>query len=257
MKSLTFFLLVLSLSIPFWILGAIAPDLTKVFPMQLPISALMAVCPLVAAVLLVYKERNRRGVRELLKSAFDFEKINHRKWYMPLIFLMPAMAVLSYWYVKLTGGLLTGYSPSFGAIFLFFLVFFVGAIGEEIGWSGYAIAPLQNRYGALKASVILGVIWAIWHVIPWSQAHQTPVWILWQSISTVFLRVVMVWLFNNTGKSVFGMILFHTMLNISPYLIPGDGGHYDPFILCIFLILTVVIIVFLWGSKTLAWYRYA
>jgi membrane protease YdiL (CAAX protease family) len=44
---------------------------------------------------------------------------------------------------------------------VFFFMFFMGAIGEELGWMGYAIEPLQNRWGALKASIILGFIWAI------------------------------------------------------------------------------------------------
>lgn len=252
MKSFTFLLLVLALSIPFWILGAIAPDFTKIFPIKLPISALMTFCPLIAAVILVYKERGSQGAKDLLSQAFDFKKIKDKQWYLPIVCLMPAIAVLSYFYAKFTGALILEPQTPALSIFIFFIVYFIGAIGEEIGWSGYAIDPLQNRFGALKASVILGVIWAIWHIIPWSQTHQTPVWIIWQSVSTVLLRVVMVWLFNNTGKSVFGMVLFHAMINISPYLIPNQGVHYDPFITCILLILTVIAIIFLWGSKTLA-----
>ncbi len=257
MKSLTFFLLVLALSIPFWILGAFAPDFTKIFPIKLPISALMTFCPMIATVILVYKERKIQGVRELLKLSVDFKKIKDKRWYIPIIFLMPIITILSYFFTKLTGLLIPESQTSVLSILIFFGVYFIGAIGEEIGWSGYAVNPLQNRHGALKASVILGVIWAVWHIIPWSQTHQTPVWIVWQSASTAFLRIIMVWLFNNTGKSVFAMVLFHTMINISPYLIPGNNGHYDPLVFCILLILTVAVVIFLWGAQTLARYRYA
>lgn len=257
MKSLRFFLLVLLLSIPFWILGAVAPDFTKIFPIKLPISALMTFCPMIAAAILVYRERRIQGVKELVSRAVDFKRINDKRWYIPIVCLMPAIAVLSYGYAKFTGASVSESQTPVLSLLIFFIVYFIGAIGEEVGWSGYAIDPLQNRHGALKASLILGFFWAIWHIVPWSQTHQTPVWIVWQSISTVFMRVIMVWLFNNTGKSVFGMILFHAMINISPYLIPGSGGHYDPFITCILLAVTVIFIVFLWGSKTLARYRYA
>jgi uncharacterized protein len=243
MKPLIFFLLVFALSVPFWVLGAIAPDFTKIFPINLPISALMTFCPLMAAVILVYRERKRQGIKDLLSRAFDFKRIKDKKWCLPVVFLMPVIAVLSYFYTKLTGVIIPETLTSVLSIFLFFGIYFIGAIGEEIGWSGYAIDPLQNRFGALKASIVLGVIWAIWHIIPWSQTHQTPVWIIWQSASTVLLRVIMVWLFNNTGKSVFAMILFHTMINISPYLIPGNGAHYDPFITCILLGIPVVCII--------------
>lgn len=253
---LPFFGLVYLLSVLFWILGAVGPDFTKIFPIKLPISALMTSCPLMAAVILVYKKQKSQGVNQLLWLAFDFKKVKDRRWYLPIVCLMPVITILSYEYTKFTGTLLSEPQTPDLYILIFFIVYFIGAIGEEIGWSGYAIGPLQNRYGALKASIILGVIWAIWHIIPWSQTHQTPVWIIWQSVSTVLLRVIMIWLFNNTDKSVFGMILFHTMINISPYLIPNQGAHYHPFITCILLIVTVVVIVFLWGSKTFARYRY-
>ena len=254
---LPFFGLVLLLSIPFWILGAIAPDFTKIFPIKLPISALMTFCPLIAAAILVYKEQKSQGVNQLLRSTFDFKEIKDKRWYLPIVCLMPVIAILSYGYTKFTGVLIPESQTPILYTPVFFIVYFIGAIGEEIGWSGYAIDPLQNRYGALKASIILGGFWAVWHIIPWSQTHQTPVWIVWQSINTIFLRIIMVWLFNNTDKSVFAMVLFHAMINIGPYLIPNRGAHYDPFIACILLILTVIVVVLLWDSKTLARYRYA
>lgn len=253
---INYFLLVFFLSIPFWILGFIAPDITKIVPINLPTSALMAVCPLIAASILVYKKRKSRGVKALLKQAFDYQKIRDKKWYFPIIFLIPIIALLSYWYLNFTEVLLPKSQLSFLSIFIFFFVYFIAAIGEEIGWSGYVIEPMQHKYGALKASIILGIIWAIWHIIPYSQAHQSVNWIVWQCIGTVFLRVIIVWIFNNSGKSVFGMVLFHTMLNISPYLIPKYGSHYDPFIFCMLLMIIVVFIVFLYDAKTLARFRF-
>ena len=177
--------------------------------------------------------------------------------YIPIVFLMPTIALLSYWYVKITGATKPEPQPSLLAVFIFFFVFLIGALGEEIGWSGYVTDPLQNRYGAVSASIIVGIVWAVWHIIPYSQMHHAQTWIIWQCISTVFLRVFLVWLFNNTGKSIFAVVLFHIMSNISPYLFPNNGPNYDPFIFAILLMVTVVIIIFLWGSKTLVRYRYA
>ncbi len=238
-----FFALVFALSFPFWILGALGPDTTKILPIKLPISALMTFCPLIAAAILVYKKQKKRGVKQLLKQSFDFKKIINKKWFMPVVLLMPAIALLSFWYAKFTGGILPQPQPSVFSIFIFFFVYFIGAIGEELGWSGYVIDPLQSWFGAFKASLILGIIWAVWHIIPWSQTHQTATWIIWQSLATILLRVIMVWLFNNTGKSVFAMVLFHTMINISPYLIPNYGSHYDPFIFAVLLFITVLVLM--------------
>lgn len=255
-SPLKFFLLVLALSIPFWLLGAMAGDLTKILPIKLPISALMTFCPLFAAMILVYKESKLRGVKQLLKRAFDNEKIKVKKWYIPIIFLMPFITLMSYWFMQMTGALLPEPQTLLLSALIFFFIFLIGAIGEEIGWTGYVIDPMQNRWGALKAGLILGSLWAIWHIIPYSQARQTPMWIVWQCISTVFLRIIMVWIYNNTGKSVFATVLFHAMINVSMFLFPNYGSHYNPFVGAIFIILTVVIVVFFWGTKTLARYRY-
>ena len=248
-SPLKFFLLVFAFSIPFWILGAVAVDLTKVLPIKLPISSLMTFCPLLAAMVLVYKESKLYGVKQLLNRAFDFKRVKEKTWFIPIIFLMPFITLLSYWFMNIAGvSMPDPQTPLFAAL-IFFFIFFIGAIGEEIGWMGYVIDPLQNRWGALKAGIILGTIWAIWHIIPYHQAHQTPRWIVWQCISTVALRIIIIWFYNNTGKSVFVAVLFHTMINVSMFLFPNYGSHYDPFVGAMFLVLTVVIIVFLRERK--------
>ena len=122
-SSLKFFLLVFLMSIPFWILGATTRDLTKILPIKLPISALMTVCPLLAAVILVYKEQKIYGVKELLKLSFDFQKIKDKKWYVPIVFLMPTIAALSYCYLKITGGILLEPLIPFLSVVIFFFVF--------------------------------------------------------------------------------------------------------------------------------------
>jgi hypothetical protein len=70
------------------------------------------------------------------------------------------------------------------------------------------------------------------------------------------LRILIVWLYNNTGKSVLAAILFHDMVNVSEFSFPNEGSYYDPFITGAILVVIVVIVTFFWGSKTLARYRY-
>jgi membrane protease YdiL (CAAX protease family) len=50
-------------------------------------------------------------------------------------------------------------------------------LGEELGWSGYAIDLLQARWGALGAGILLGSVWAVWHFVPLAQVHRSPGWI--------------------------------------------------------------------------------
>jgi CAAX protease family protein len=138
---------------------------------------------------------------------------------------------------------------------VFFIMFFISAAGEELGWSGYAIDPMQDRWGALTASVIIGVVWQIWHVIGDLQAHNPANWIVWHGLYSVPLRILMVWIYNNTGKSVFAAILVHNMDDVSWSLFPNYGSGYNPFITGMITIITAIIVAAIWGTKTLAWYR--
>jgi Type II CAAX prenyl endopeptidase Rce1-like len=128
---------------------------------------------------------------------------------------------------------------------LIFVAFFIGALGEELGWSGYITDSLQKRWGALGASVLLGLVWAAWHVVPHMQAHRSVAWMGWYALLTVATRVVMVWIFNNTGKSVFGAAVFHAMLNLSWFLIPDE--YFDPRIEGLIITFVAVIVVVVWG----------
>jgi uncharacterized protein len=103
--------------------------------------------------------------------------------------------------------------------------FFIAGLCEELGWSGYAIDPLQARWGALGAGLLMGLVWAAWHWVPLVQAHRSATWIGWWSLYTVALRVVIVWLYNNTGKSVFAASLFHAFSNVSGITL---ANYYNP-----------------------------
>lgn len=73
---------------------------------------------------------------------------------------------------------------------------------------------------------------------------------------TVVARILIVWLYNNTGKSVLAAILFHAMINVSVSVFPKNGSLYDPALAGALTAITAVIVTFFWGAKTLARYRY-
>lgn len=251
---LKYFLLVFVLSVPFWLIGGNQLPL----PVNLPVSALILINPVIAASILSYRRYGSNGLKELLKKALDYRKIENRIWYIPALLLVPSIYFSSYVLMRLTGlPLPDPIEIPFPMLPVFFLMYFIAATAEELGWSGYAIDPMQNRWGALKASIILGVVWQIWHIIGDVQAHHTATWIVWHSLYSVGLRILIVWVYNNTGKSVFAAILVHTTDNVSWSLFPNYGSHYDPFIAFIITAVTAAIVTFLWGPKTLARYRHA
>ena len=130
-------------------------------------------------------------------------------------------------------------------------MFFIAAIGEELGWSGYAIDPLQDRFGALGGALLLGVVWAVWHFIPLLEVPQSLAFIAWWSLGTVASRVIITWLYNNTGRSVFVAALFHTMMNVTIQLFPVNGSYYDPRITSLITTSVAVIVVVVWGARTM------
>lgn len=251
-SPLKFFLLVFVLFIPFLVLGA----MTRLMLLPgLPIAALGFICPVIAAIILEYRENKGAGVRALLKRSFDFRRIKVKTWYIPLLLLYPIALVLSFFVIRLSGTHLPAPFITLQSTLILFVVFFIAALGEELGWSGYTIDPMQERWGALKASILLGLVWAAWHYVPLVQANRSVMWITWWTLYTVASRVIMVWLFNNMGKSVFAMVVFHMILNVGWQLFPVNGSFFDPRITGLILAVVVIVIVVVWEPRTLVKYR--
>lgn len=255
-----FFLLVFVLAAPIWGISALTEQgLLRSLGTNLPFSALTFVCPIIAALILIYHEEKLAGIQKLLKRIFDLKSIRNKIWYIPILFLLPLLYSLSYGIMRLMGVPLPVPQTSLLTIVILFGVFLIAAACEEAGWTGYAIDPLQARRSALTAAMIVGVVWAAVHIVPDIQAHQTWAWIAGQRCFSVALRVLIVWLYNNTGKSLFAAILVHAMDNVSVYsLFPNNGGsYYNPAITAALTAMAAVIVTFLWGPKTLARFRFA
>jgi membrane protease YdiL (CAAX protease family) len=242
-----------------WLLGTFTEQgLLKDLGVNLPFSALVFICPLIAATLLVYCEEGLPGVRRLLRRVVDYRGVRPRRWYLPILLVMPALYALSYGIMRLLGVPLPAPQQAPLTLPLLFVLFSFSAACEEAGWSGYALDPLQARWGALGAALVVGIAWAAMHVVPDLQGHHTWTWIAGQRFFSVALRVLIVWLYNNTGKCVFAAVLAHAMDNVSVFtLFPNDGGsHYIPAITAALTAIAAAIVTFLWGPRTLARYRY-
>ncbi|WP_440107356.1 CPBP family glutamic-type intramembrane protease [Streptosporangium sp. H16] len=236
-----FFLLVFVLTMPFLALDAMGGP--QILP-GIPLSGLAFVCPALAAVALRYREDGIAGVRALLARSFDGHRVSVKAWYVPVLLLYPAVVTASFFLLRLTGTALPDPRFSLSLTLLLLLGFFVGALCEELGWSGYATQPLQERWGAVRAGLVLGAVWAVWHWVPLLQVQRSTSWIAWWSLGTIAARVIMVWLFNHMGRSVFAMTLFHMMLNVAWQLFPVNGSHFDMPLTAALMATVAVVIVF-------------
>ena len=241
-----FFLILLLLSLPFWWIGGAGGRLP--FATFLPVSALMTFVPMIAALVLVYRESGATGARAFVSQALDIDGIKGMGWVLTALLLMPVVFALQYGVLRFSGAALP--DPQFfpiAEVLAFLLMFIIGAIGEELGWQGYAFGPLRERWGALAAGLIIGVIWALWHVIPFAEMGRSGGWIAWHSLAMIAMRVIIVWLFANTGQSVLIAVLFHTMSNMPYGVLANYGSYYDPLVTALILTIVAAVIVALWG----------
>ena len=94
------------------------------------------------------------------------------------------------------------------------------SLGEEIGWRGFAFPRMQTRFGSVGASLIIGALWASWHIpgdiTRWSLLTQPNTYIgfLWFLGLTMIGSVLMGWVYNRTGGSILIATLFHMGLSI-------------------------------------------
>ena len=253
-------MIVYGLSIPLWIIETMID--VKGLPLDFQITDILsAFTPLIAACILVYKEEGKNGVKNLIKRILDFSKITKGIWFVPIILLPILIYTLIYLVIYFSGlSVPNNLDISFKAIPFLFILFFIGAVCEETGYMGYAVDTMQARFGALSASILIGTPWAIWHYPSIINQGHNFTWILWGTIGTVAVRVLIVWIYNNTQKSLFAAILFHTMFNLGKPFFPKDEIHNPlvdyPYVHYSVIAVVAVIVIYLWGSKTLARYRY-
>jgi len=216
-----YFGLTLLFSLPAYVLIALtgmniilSPD--KIFSF-IPLAVL---APLGASSYLTYKKGGWTAVKIFLRRSFDYKRIKERKGYVVFILLMPILFLIA-WGVGNT--LEMEMNPPLFPMVLFIvplIMYFFSALSEQIGWMGYAYEPLKQQYGIFKATSILGVFWALWHLPMYIFLFPNVGMLIAQLVAVVMLRFSIVWLFENTNKSVFIAILIHAIYNVCMSIFP-------------------------------------
>ncbi len=123
-----------------------------------------------------------------------------------------------------------------------------GPLGEEFGWRGYALPALTHRIGWRWASLIVGGVWALWHLplffIPGMAQANMPIALF--MASSVALSVIFARLSVNTRFSVLPAIMLHWSINAGSWAIPvtPQGGVMLPYYLVMGVLFAVAILVF-------------
>ena len=217
---LMYFVLALALTWILWWPAAL--EARGMISVPIPAQPLGAFGPLVAAVIVTAQESGRAGLRSLLGRILQWRVAPI--WYGVALLGPPLLYLVALALEVLLGG----QPPSLGSligvlpivvIIFGYMVFFV-ALGEEVGWRGYALPALQSRYSALVSSVILGALWALWHLPLFfnPDLHYSNVPFVLQLAFQIPAAILFTWVFNSTGGSVLLAILMHAVLNASSRL---------------------------------------
>ncbi len=172
-----FFGMVFVLSLPFYAMAA--TKLALPFAPSFPVSAVMVVVPLAVAFLLVFRQGGHLATARFLRLTTDTRCLRQTTWVLAAIFIMPIAFALTAGALRLLGkaGPALQLAPS-GTILAGLVLILLGAACEEIGWQGYAWPGLKRRHSALHVALIIGAVWALWHVIPFAFLGRGAGWIL-------------------------------------------------------------------------------
>ena len=213
-----FFVLTFLIAWSLWLpLGFLVPDNPL---LSLP----GAWAPTISAIILTGLAEGRSGVRKFLSKLLLW-RVGFR-WYLVVLFGVAAIAYLAIGVgvslgfpvpaLSLPNGLpremLIGFLP---VIFLI-NIFMGGPLAEDIGWRGYILPKMREGMTALNASLLIGVIWAIWHlpyfIFPAWRNAVGNIPFLWFALLTTSWSVLFAWVFVNT-ESILMPVLFHAAIN--------------------------------------------
>lgn len=191
--------------------------------------------PSLLAIILVISTRKKEKVLGMISRVFKLRFSIF--WYLFAICLMPAILGMAYLTTNFMIGLefkslllpiiLPNLWPLIPLVGYFIAV--QGPLGEELGWRGYALPKLFQLFNPFKSSMILGIVWAIWHFPKFfldgsiqfelADAYGVMMALAGYTLYTILLTLMITLLFVKTNGSVWAAMLFHAMSNFSNGLV--------------------------------------
>jgi uncharacterized protein len=246
---IAFFVLAFALSWWPWILYAFGPSPT-------PIASFG---PFLAALVVLAITQGKSGIGGLLRRMVRW-RVGIR-WYAVALLLPVGIALAATALNVLLGAQapsaadLGGWTGLFSIFAVRLLIPGTGGAWEEPGWRGFALPSLQAGRSALVASLILGAVWALWHlplVVATGQMGG------WDIVIILAWTLVLTWVYNGTGGSVLIVMLFHAMFNtvsgsfISPLAFSGADSVRQSWLLAAVWCAVAVAVVMWAGPKHLS-----
>jgi membrane protease YdiL (CAAX protease family) len=191
----------------------------------------------VALVLITYN-REQRG--DYWRRCFSCKRIGWL-WWLVIFLIFPTIFAISILIDVFLGGALPGMeqlkslmaNPMLWPLTAF-ISFMSGPWSEEFGWRGYALEPMLERFGLIRGSIFLGVVWSVWHLplylMPATWHGQmgfklTGFWLF--LLFSIALSLIMTWIFRNTNRSILSAILLHFTSNFTGQLLAPSSDRLE------------------------------
>lgn len=212
--------------------------------------ALQMICTLspgIVALLLTMFFFKKRGMRFLTKGIVKW-RVKFR-WYLFLIISSLVFCGLSLFFYNLICAQHVRPDQFYNFLFYFLLILPLSALWEEIGWRGFLLPILQKNHTPLQASLIIGLVWGLWHlpiylaIDPYGE--KTLLYFDVMFIGCFAISILQTWFYNATNGSLLICILFHNSINTSAAYFYGNlkGAEFRPLVIFVLLLSAAAIML--------------
>jgi len=207
------------------------------------------------AIFLTWKKEGLPGLRILGQRIIQF-KLGWR-WYVFTFLIVIAGTAGQLTINKLIGNTFSGV-PFWAQLGNFLPLLILGPLSEEIGWRGYALGRLQTRWNALTSSLIVGLVWGLWHLplfmIAGTSMHELGLPFIGFLVGFMAISILYTWLYNNTKQSLWSAILLHWLYTCAFQVISTSVTRSPLYNWLEYLpyVIMAVIVVLIWKPQTLS-----
>ena len=232
-----------------------APENATLVVLTLALASIGAFGPMVGALVVARHESGKGAAWLHLRHVAVMR--NSLRCYLTPVLLLGLVSLVVWGAPLLWGGPFQASplpTPWIIPVYLVLMVY-LGGGQEEIGWRGFALDRLLSRHNDLVASLILGVVWALWHLPLWFMTGTSQGFMPFGGflLMTVALSIIMTWIYVDSGRSMFLAMWTHGVANtymaIFPVLVlaPVDQPAY--WIFCCVLAAVAVVITLVRGPS--------
>jgi membrane protease YdiL (CAAX protease family) len=161
-----------------------------------------------------------------------------------LAIIIPALLIgVSYLIIKITGIVvsLNNINQNWSTIYPMILAQLLGSIGEEIGWRSFLQTTLEKTFPVLFSSIIVGIIWGLWH-IPVHSSAGLIVMVLF-TLMTIMFSIVMSVILKNTKNNIIISVLMHTSFNINAFVLLNPSVMVKETLSIISMVMLIVTVI--------------